>query len=69
MHLPVTMGYDRYLELLIDEKQRFLEDKIARRVRLFFTHDLACAAASPVRGADGRFGVMDEQATLEGEQI
>ena len=34
VHLPVTMGYDRYPELLIDEKRRFLEDKIARRVRL-----------------------------------
>jgi glyoxylase-like metal-dependent hydrolase (beta-lactamase superfamily II) len=69
VHLPVTMGYDRYPELLIDEKQRFLEDKIARRVRLFFTHDLECAAALPVRGDDGRFGVAAEQRTLEGEQI
>ena len=40
VHLPVTMGYDRYPELLIDEKESFLEDKIERRVRLFFTHDL-----------------------------
>jgi glyoxylase-like metal-dependent hydrolase (beta-lactamase superfamily II) len=69
VHLPVTMGYDRYPELLIDEKQRFLEDKIARRVRLYFTHDLECAAAQPVRGADGRFGVTDEKAALEGEPL
>ena len=69
VHLPVTMGYDRYPELLIDEKQRFLEDKIARRVRLFFTHDLECAAALPVRGEDGRFGVTAEQRTLEGEEL
>ena len=69
VHLPVTMGYDRYPELLIDEKQGFLENKIARRVRLFFTHDLDCAAALPVRGEDGRFGVAAEQATLEGEVI
>ena len=34
VHLPITMGYDRYPELLIDEKRRFLEDKIERRVRL-----------------------------------
>jgi glyoxylase-like metal-dependent hydrolase (beta-lactamase superfamily II) len=69
VHLPVTMGYDRYPELLIDEKQRFLEDKIARRVRLYFTHDLGCAAALPVRGADGRFGVTEEKLALEGEQL
>jgi glyoxylase-like metal-dependent hydrolase (beta-lactamase superfamily II) len=67
VHLPVTMGYDRYPELLIDEKQRFLEDKVARGVRLFFTHDLECAVATPVRGDDGRFGVTAEQRTLEGE--
>lgn len=69
VHLPVTMGYDRYPELLIDEKERFLEDKIARRVRLFFTHDLTCAVALPVRGEDGRFGVTDEKASLDGEEI
>ena len=67
VHLPVTMGYDRYPELLIDEKRRFLEDKIARGVRLFFTHDLDCAAALPRRGADGRYGVTAERRALEGE--
>jgi glyoxylase-like metal-dependent hydrolase (beta-lactamase superfamily II) len=67
VHLPVTMGYDRYPELLIDEKQQFLEDKIARGVRLFFTHDLDCAVATPIRGDDQRFGVTAEQQTLEGE--
>jgi glyoxylase-like metal-dependent hydrolase (beta-lactamase superfamily II) len=69
VHLPVTMGYDRYPERLIDEKQSFLEDKIARRVRLFFTHDLECAVALPVRGEGGRFGVTGEQRALEGEEI
>ena len=64
VHLPVTMGYDRYPELLIDEKRRFLEDKIARGVRLFFTHDLDCAVATPVRGADRRFAVTAEQRAL-----
>jgi glyoxylase-like metal-dependent hydrolase (beta-lactamase superfamily II) len=69
VHLPVTMGYDRYPELLIDEKERFLADKIDRRVRLFFTHDLDCAAALPVRDEDGRFGVTAEQRSLEGEEL
>jgi glyoxylase-like metal-dependent hydrolase (beta-lactamase superfamily II) len=67
VHLPVTMGYDRYPEQLIDEKRRFLEDKIARRVRLFFTHDSGCALAAPARAADGKFGVREERASLDGE--
>lgn len=69
VHLPVTMGYDRYPELLIDEKRRFLEDKVARGVRLFFTHDAECAVATPTVGADGRFGVTDEQRSLDGAEL
>ena len=66
VHLPVTMGYDRAPELLIDEKRAFLQDKLARGVRLFFTHDTACAAASVVRDDKGRFGTRDELPELVG---
>ena len=69
MHLPVTMGYDRYPELLIDEKRRFLEDKIARGVRLFFTHDLGCALATPVVDESGKFAVVDERARSKGSRL
>ena len=64
VHLPVTMGYDRYPELLIDEKRRFLEDKLARGVRLFFTHDAQCALAQVSRDDKGRFGTAGEVAQL-----
>lgn len=66
VHLPVTMGYDRYPEMLIDEKQRFLEDKLARDVRLFFTHDVDCALARVTRDDKGKFGTSDELAELAG---
>jgi hypothetical protein len=36
---------------------------------LFFTHDLECATALPVRGDDGGFGVTAEQRSLEGEEL
>lgn len=39
VHLPITMGYDRYPERLIDEKAQLLQDLVARGGRLFFTHD------------------------------
>ncbi|HEY9510951.1 MAG TPA: MBL fold metallo-hydrolase [Rhodanobacter sp.] len=64
VHLPITMGYDRYPEKLIDEKRAFLDDKLARNVRLFFTHDHACAVAQVTRDARGRFGTTDEHAVL-----
>ncbi len=60
VHLPITMGYDRFPERLIEEKREFLEDKLARNVRLFFTHDHACATARVTRDARGRFGTTDE---------
>jgi len=69
VHLPVTMGYDRAPELLIDEKRAFLEDKLARGVRLFFTHDTGCALAGVVRDARGKFGTVDELAELAGAAI
>lgn len=66
VHLPVTMGYDRHPELLIDEKRAFLDDKLARGVRLFFTHDPDCAMAAVTRDESGRFGTRDPVATLDG---
>lgn len=66
VHVPITMGYDRYPELLIDEKTKFLDDKLARGVQLFFTHDAECAMASVTRNADGRYGVADPMPELAG---
>lgn len=66
VHLPITMGYDRFPELLIDEKQAFLDDMLARGVRLFFTHDPDCAMADVQRDAKGRYGTCDERAELVG---
>jgi glyoxylase-like metal-dependent hydrolase (beta-lactamase superfamily II) len=64
VHVPITMGYDRNAELLIDEKREFLEDKLARNVHLFFTHDPGCALAQVTRDAKGRFGTTHEVAEL-----
>ena len=66
VHLPITMGYDRYPEKLIEEKRVFLDDKLARDVRLFFTHDHDCAVARVVRDERGRYGTGDEQRELRG---
>lgn len=66
VHLPITMGYDRWPEKLIDEKRAFLEDKLARGVRLFFTHDHDCALAEVVRDERGRFGTRHERSEIAG---
>ena len=55
VHLPITMGYDRFPELLIEEKKRLLESLVARHGRLFFTHDPEVAMSRVVRDASGKF--------------
>lgn len=69
VHLPVTMGYDRYPERLIDEKLRFLETNLARGIRLFFTHDHDCALANITRDERGRFGTANERENLDGMEL
>ncbi|HEY1138728.1 MAG TPA: MBL fold metallo-hydrolase [Lysobacter sp.] len=69
VHVPITMGYDRNAELLIDEKRQFLEDKLARNVHLFFTHDPGCALAQVVRDEKGKFGTAHEVAELHARAL
>jgi glyoxylase-like metal-dependent hydrolase (beta-lactamase superfamily II) len=66
VHTAITMGYDRYPELLVDEKAALLEDLVSRGGRLFFTHDTDVAVAEVVRDERGRFGVGRTWAALEG---
>ncbi len=66
VHVPVSMGYDRFPEKLIDEKQAFLQEMESRGVRLFFTHDPDVALATVRRDERGRFGTKDEQPHLSG---
>jgi glyoxylase-like metal-dependent hydrolase (beta-lactamase superfamily II) len=69
VHVPITMGYDRNPELLIDEKQAFLEDKFARDVHLFFTHDPGIALVQLSRDEKGRFAAIHRTAGLSARSL
>jgi len=69
VHVPITMGYDRNAELLIDEKRAFLEDALARNVHLFFTHDPDCALAQLARDGKGRFLTTHEMPSLQARSL
>lgn len=69
VHVPITMGYDRNAELLIDEKKAFLSDKLRRNVHLFFTHDPECALAQVVRDDKGKFGTAHEVPELQARAL
>lgn len=60
----ITMGYDRFPELLIDEKSRLLENLVERNGRLFFTHDPDCAIAVLGRDDKGHVVAVERLAEL-----
>ncbi len=55
MHVPITMGYDRFPERLIEEKNSLLADLYGRGGSIFFTHDPAIAVARVARDERGRY--------------
>lgn len=66
VHRSITMGYDRFPELLIDEKAVIIDDLVQRGGRIFFTHDPACAMARVTRDERGRYGSVNDKRRLSG---
>jgi glyoxylase-like metal-dependent hydrolase (beta-lactamase superfamily II) len=60
LHVPITMGYDRNAEQLIDEKERWLAEFAADRTWLFFTHDPVVAMSRVGLDERGRMVPEDE---------
>jgi glyoxylase-like metal-dependent hydrolase (beta-lactamase superfamily II) len=67
VHRSITMGYDRFPELLIDEKASLMNDLVTRGGRVFFTHDPACAIARLTKDERGRFGSVQHKPALAGD--
>ncbi len=55
MHLPITMGYDRFPEQLVEEKEMILTELVQREGLAFFTHDPNNAVAKILRDDQKRF--------------
>lgn len=54
VHVPISMGYDRFPEQLIDEKSDFLKHIVDNDLRLFFTHDPDFSVAH-IKQHEGRY--------------
>ncbi len=54
LHSPITMGYDRFAEHLIDEKQELYSRAVPEHWLLFFTHDPVFVASYAQRDEKGR---------------
>src|SRR5690606_4096203 len=66
VHLPITMGYDRFPEGLIEEKERLLERMLLTRGRLVVTRDAKSARGRVTRGARGRFSLAGASGEVVG---
>lgn len=55
VHLPITMGYDRYSEKVIDEKRELLEYIVNNKGSIFFTHDSECHMSQVKLDEKGKF--------------
>lgn len=60
VHLPLSMGYDRYPELLIDEKKQLLEKLLSDNGYLFFTHDPEICVGKLSQNSKGHFCVVEQ---------
>jgi len=65
VHLPITMGYDRFAEQLIDEKTALFQRFLAKETWLFFTHDHETAAAQLTCDPRGRYAVKNGVPALD----
>lgn len=54
VHRPLSMGYDRFAEQLIDEKSALLDRLLANNGRLFYTHDPDTALSALQQDEKGR---------------
>lgn len=54
VHLPITMGYDRFPELVVEEKEMLLTDAVRRGVQVAFPHDTEVPWAR-IERSEGRF--------------
>lgn len=55
VHLPLTMGYDRFPELKVDEKRELYESLLEKGARFFYTHDPNIACAALKQNEEGRY--------------
>ncbi len=69
VHLPITMGYDRFPEMLIDEKQDLYARAVPEDWLLFFTHDPEAAAAHVRQNASGRFEPVQVEQNLSAREL
>jgi glyoxylase-like metal-dependent hydrolase (beta-lactamase superfamily II) len=69
VHLPITMGYDRFPEQLIDEKAKLYQENLDKDLYLYFTHDPKWAMGLLNKNDKGHFQTQDLKESLKQYQL
>lgn len=64
VHLPITMGYDRFAEQVIDEKAELYRLAVPEHWNIFYTHDCEVAASQVMRDPKDKYVPIKEQPQL-----
>lgn len=65
LHLPITMGYDRFPERLVEEKAAVLFSVLRDDAWLFYTHDSRIALSKVTQPRKGRYEAAGALENLE----
>lgn len=64
IHVPITMGYDRNAEKVINEKKQLLEYLLNNNGRLFYTHDPSVCLSELQLDERGKFSARSTHSTI-----
>lgn len=69
VHLPITMGYDRFPEMVIDEKKLIYDRAVPEEWLVFYTHDDKTVASTITKDEHGRYSAHDRKNILAKYEI
>jgi len=69
VHLPITMGYDRFPERVIEEKSNLYETLLNQNLKIFFTHDPDTAMSGIEKNEKGKFVVTAPQSQVRSQVL
>lgn len=64
VHLPITMGYDRFPEKVIDEKQELYNQAVPEEWLFLYTHDPYVTSSKVIQNEGGRYTPYDPNEKL-----
>ena len=69
VHLPITMGYDRAPEKLINEKEKIYSQATKEKWWIFFTHDREHSCARVRKNSEGHYEAYQEKKILKRQVV